>query len=64
MEEKVFNVEGMSCAHCVARVEKAVKSVGAEGKVDLAAKTVTVKGGDDAEIIRAINEAGYKAERA
>ena len=35
MEEKVFNVEGMSCAHCAARVEKAVKSVGAEGKVEI-----------------------------
>ena len=61
---KQYTVTGMSCAACSARVEKAVKSVGAEGKVDLAAKTVTVKGGDDAEIIRAINEAGYKAERA
>ena len=64
MQERVFNVEGMMCAHCAARVEKAVKSTGAEGKVDLAAKTVTVVGGDDNEIIRAIGEAGYSAKRA
>lgn len=63
MQTKVFEVEGMMCAHCAARVEKAVKSAGAEGKVDLAAKTVTVTGGDDEAITAAIKEAGYSAKR-
>lgn len=37
-----LNVEGMSCGGCAKKVEGALKNVGAEGKVDLAAKSVTV----------------------
>lgn len=37
-----LTVEGMSCGHCVASVEKALAGIGASGKVDLAAKQVEV----------------------
>ncbi|AKG36232.1 cation transporter [Paenibacillus durus] len=37
-----LNVEGMSCGGCASKVEGAIKDLGAEGKVDLAAKSVTI----------------------
>ena len=55
--------EGMMCAHCAARVEEAVKSVGGvtDARVDLAGKTVTVTGEDGTldAVRRAITDAGY-----
>lgn len=42
LKQVVLKVEGMSCNHCVNAVEGAVRSLGAEGKVDLPGKTVTV----------------------
>lgn len=59
----VYRVEGMKCAHCAARVEKAIKNTGAEAIVNLAEKTVTVTGGTDAVVLRAVEDAGYKAEK-
>jgi len=64
--EKVFNVEGMSCAHCVMAVKKAVSKVPGVGgvDVDLAQKTAKVSfdpalAGPD-QIKKAIEGAGYK----
>ena len=61
---KKFNVTGMSCAACSARVERAVMSVsGVEScSVNLLTNSMTVSGGDDAEIISAVRAAGYGAE--
>ena len=59
-----FNVTGMSCAACVARVEKAVNSVeGVENcAVSLLTNSMNVEGSaDSAAIIRAVEKAGYKA---
>ncbi|GAB6992191.1 copper ion binding protein [Paenibacillus pini] len=42
MKNVKLNVNGMSCGHCVNAVEGAVKEAGANGKVDLPTKTVTV----------------------
>ena len=59
-----FNVTGMSCAACSARVEKAVKSVpGVTGcSVSLLTNSMGVEGtADDAAIIRAVEQAGYGA---
>ncbi|CAM4112725.1 copper ion binding protein [Saccharibacillus endophyticus] len=42
MQTTTLNVEGMSCNHCVKAVEGAVKEAGAQGTVDLGAKTVDV----------------------
>lgn len=60
--ENTIKVEGMMCNHCKARVEKVSKAVpGVESvEVNLAAKTVTVVGGDIAAVKAAINNAGYK----
>jgi copper chaperone len=58
-----FQVQGMTCNHCVGAVTQAVKSVDpqAEVKVDLASGKVDVQSGQDhAAIARAIEEEGYK----
>jgi copper chaperone len=60
---QTFQVQGMSCGHCVGAVTQAVKSVDpqAEVNVDLASGKVEVQSGQDhAAIARAIEEEGYK----
>ncbi len=57
-----FNVTGMSCAACSARVEKAVKPIaGVEGcAVNLLTNTLTVEGtANEKDIIAAVKKAGY-----
>lgn len=59
-----FSVTGMSCAACVARVEKAVKAVPgvSECSVNLLANSMTVEGSaDDETVISAVKAAGYGA---
>lgn len=58
-----FQVQGMSCGHCVNAVTQAVRSIDpeAEVKVDLASGKVDVQSQQDpAAIARAIEEEGYK----
>lgn len=62
-----LTVENMSCSHCVARVTKAVQTVAPQAQVtiDLQTKKVEVTGAaNEAEIIAAINDAGYPAQKA
>lgn len=57
-----FQVNDMTCGHCVATITKAVKSVDASAEVDidLPNKRVRVHTLADAQAIEnAINEAGY-----
>jgi len=60
---KTFKIDGMSCAHCSGRVEKALNALaGIKAKVDLDSKTATVESGadiDDARIAAAVEDAGY-----
>ena len=58
-----FNVTGMTCAACSARVEKAVKKVqGVEVcEVNLLTGSMTVQGGEIDDIIKAVIDAGYGA---
>ena len=59
---KIFNVTGMTCAACSARVEKAVKSLNGvtECSVNLLTNSVSVDGQvSDTEIIKAVTDAGY-----
>ena len=61
-----YNVIGMSCAACSARVEKAV--LGVEGviscNVNLLTNSMGVEGtADEAEIIAAVEKAGYGATK-
>ena len=58
-----FNVTGMSCAACQARVEKAVSAVPGVSScaVSLLTNSMGVDGGEDAAIIAAVEAAGYGA---
>ena len=60
----LYKVEDMSCAHCVAAIEKSVKALDTDAKVicDLGAKTVEVTSqADPAAIVGALDQAGYEA---
>jgi P-type Cu+ transporter len=59
-------IEGMTCASCVARVEKALKRVPgvASAEVNLATETATVslaEGAAPESLVSAVREAGYEA---
>lgn len=57
-----FDVEAMSCSHCVAAVTEAVRSVDprAEVQVDLGSKKVSVDSAHPRQqIATALTEAGY-----
>jgi copper chaperone len=57
-----FNVEGMSCQHCVGAVTRAIQEHDAAAKVevDLAAGRVSVESSQSADVLKAaIDEAGY-----
>ncbi len=59
---QVFNVEGMTCGHCVRAVTQAVQNQdpAAEVKVDLAAKQVSVQSQLSRDVIAGlIREEGY-----
>ncbi|HSC01207.1 MAG TPA: heavy metal translocating P-type ATPase, partial [Burkholderiaceae bacterium] len=62
-------IEGMTCASCVARVEKALKKVPGVGsaEVNLATETATVTlaaGARPESLIEAVHKAGYEARLA
>lgn len=57
MSNIILKVEGMSCNHCVQAVEKTVKELGAEGKVNLANKEVDVRFDESQVSLDAIKEA-------
>ncbi len=62
----IYNVRGMSCAACSARVEKAVSSLdGVDAcSVNLLTNTMTVSGSASVDdIIKAVAAAGYSAEK-
>ncbi|EMF0395116.1 copper chaperone CopZ [Enterococcus sp. AZ078] len=63
-----FSVKGMSCNHCVARIEEAVGRISGvkKVKVQLKKEKAVVKFDETnvqaTEICQAINELGYQAE--
>lgn len=60
-----FEVSDMTCSHCVATVEKAVKSVDAAAKVDIDLGTLAVRIESDEPAERfasAIEDAGYTGQ--
>lgn len=64
---QVFNVEGMSCGHCVKAITHAVQArdPAASVRVDLAAKEVGVESALSADqVIEAIREEGYAVKLA
>ena len=60
---KKYNVSGMSCAACSARVEKAVRAVPGVSacSVNLLTNSMTVEGGEEGLVISAVVAAGYGA---
>jgi copper chaperone len=57
-----FNVEGMSCQHCVSAVTRAIRErdAVADVRVDLAAGKVAVESSASVETLKeAIDDAGY-----
>ncbi len=60
-----FTIEGMTCASCVSRVEKALRSVAGvkEAEVNLATERATVKsvGVLAGALVAAVDKAGYRA---
>jgi copper chaperone len=64
---QVFNVQGMSCGHCVKAITQALqaKDPAASVRIDLAAKEVGVESALSADqVIAVITEEGYKAKVA
>lgn len=64
---QVFNVQGMSCGHCVKAITNAVqaKDPAASVRIDLAAKEVGVESSLSAEqVIEVISEEGYPVKLA
>lgn len=64
--KKVLKVEGMSCGHCVMRVEKALSKVNgvSKVKVSLESKTAEVEGEalDSSALLKAVEASGYQAK--
>ncbi len=63
---KVLTISGMTCGHCQARVTRALEAVSGvrNAEVDLASGEARVETDDGVEIdllIRAVDEAGYRA---
>jgi copper chaperone CopZ len=58
---RTYSVPGISCDHCKRAIEAEVSTVAdvESVEVDVAAKLVSVTGGDDSGIRAAIDEAGY-----
>jgi Cu+-exporting ATPase len=63
--EATLEIEGMTCASCVTRVEKRLRAVdGVEATVNLATESARVSfpdGVDSDRLVRAVREAGYDA---
>ncbi|MFZ7102121.1 MAG: heavy-metal-associated domain-containing protein, partial [Peptococcaceae bacterium] len=62
--EKLMLINGMSCDHCKAAVEKALNAIGGvEAEVDLKQKTAAIKlteAIDDQVLKNAVSKAGYE----
>ena len=60
--KKILKIEGMSCSHCSARVESALNAIeGVKATVELKKKRAVVETEvDDAVLIKAVEDAGYK----
>lgn len=59
---KTLKIEGMMCAHCSGRVEKALNDIpGVTATVNLEAGTAAVQGDASDEVLtKAVTDAGYQ----
>ena len=62
-DAQTYSVPDISCDHCVQSITGEVTKVAGVSAVvvDLDTKTVAVTGGETADVIAAIDEAGYDA---
>ena len=60
--ERTMKIEGMMCAHCSGRVEKALNDLpGVTASVNLEAGTAAVTGeASDEALTKAVTDAGYR----
>ena len=61
--EKTFNVEGMSCGHCVMAIKKALNKAGIlDHRVEIGKVVINteIHKTNTESIVQAIEEAGYK----
>jgi copper chaperone len=63
-----FQVTGMTCSHCESAVRGEVSKLGGVEQVDVSAATgrlliTSAQTLDDADVIAAVDEAGYEAAR-
>ena len=57
---KTIVISGMHCQHCVARVEKALKELGENPKIDLKNGIAVVDGtNSDADLKNAVEDLGF-----
>ena len=57
---KTITISGMHCEHCVARVEKALKALGENPKVDLKKGIAVVDGkSSDSDLKNAVEDLGF-----
>lgn len=68
MASSIYTVTGMTCGHCVSAVREEVRKIaGVETvDVDLASGRLTIESGaplTDADVLAAVDEAGYQAIR-
>ena len=58
---RTFQVPDISCGHCKSAIEESVGKVTgvASVDVDIDTKMVAVTGGTDADVVAAIDDAGY-----
>ena len=63
--KKTLVIDGMSCSHCSARVEKALNAIeGVQATVNLKKKIAEVESEvDDSRLIQAVEEAGYTVKK-
>lgn len=67
MKEVTFNIEGMTCGHCQMTVADALKDVKGVKEVEVNLEKNTAKvlfkeeKSDENKLIKAVEEAGYKA---
>ena len=69
MKRAVLNVEGMSCGHCSATVQKAIEALDnvTDVRVDLEGKKAYFSTDDESVVekaVEAVNRSGYKAAPA
>lgn len=68
MENRIYQITGMTCAHCESSVREEVETIDDVERIEVSAKTgkltITAPSSlDDVAVVGAVSQAGYQAER-